>query len=53
MAVSLPNGGEMNRMIIPEIKYQAKTKRGPSKPTSSASLRENNTISRTGLVKLR
>lgn len=50
MAVSLPNDGEMNLMIIPEMKYQPTTKEGPCHPTNSASFLENRTISKTGFV---
>jgi len=53
MAVRRPNGGEINLIIIPDTKYQAKTRRGPSIPTNSASFLEKRMISRTGLVKLR
>lgn len=53
MAVSLPNGGEINLMMIPEMKYQAKTMIGPYHPTTSANFLEKRMISRHGLVTLR
>jgi hypothetical protein len=53
MAVNLPKGGEIKRIMIPERKYHPKIIAGPSYPTSSESFLENRMISRTGLVKLR
>jgi hypothetical protein len=53
MAVSLPKGGEMNRIMIPDTMYHAKTRAGPSGPTNSESFLENRMMSRTGFVKLR
>lgn len=53
MAVSLPNAGETNLMMIPETKYHATTNPGPSQPTSSASFVENSTISKIGFVTFR
>jgi hypothetical protein len=53
MAVNYPKGGEINLMMIPDMRYQAIIIAGPSYPTSSASFYVKRIISRTGLVKLR
>jgi len=50
MAVSLPNEGEINLMIMPERAYHEKVMAGPYHPTTSASFLENITISKIGLV---
>lgn len=42
----------MNLRTIPESIYHAMTSSGPDHPMISASLRENKTMSRVGLVKL-
>jgi hypothetical protein len=53
MAVNFPKGGEIKRMMTPEMKYQMKRMAGPSYPTSSESFFEKRMISRTGLVKFK
>ena len=53
MAVNLPNEGDINLMIIPEIAYQDMVSAGPYQPTTSASFFENIVISMIGFVTLR
>lgn len=53
IAVNLPNGGDINLISIPDMKYHPTIRPGPSHPTNSANFLENKKISRTGLVKLR
>ena len=53
MAVSLPNSGEMNLIINPEIRYHPIEVRGPFTPISSISFLENMTISKRGFMKFR
>ena len=51
MAVSLPKGGEINLMKIPENRYHKPTTAGPCHPTNSISFLENKMISRVGFEK--
>lgn len=50
--MSLPKGGDINLITIPDNKYHKPTSNGPVHPTSSESFLENRIISRVGFEKL-
>jgi len=53
MAISLPKGGEINRITTADKKYHPNIIKGPSHPNNSANFLENKTISSTGFVKFK